>query len=115
MQQPKNVRVFSRVRVFVQVFITVPLPIPVKKPVLNPWVYLYPCYALDKIHSSTGFSPFFANYGRHPYKGMNPRREVKSQSAKEFVELMEKIREETESALKRSQETMKKNYNKKKI
>ena len=25
----------------------------------------------DKIHSSTGFSPFFANYGRHPYKGTN--------------------------------------------
>ena len=46
--------------------------------------------------------------------GMNPRREVKSQLAKEFAEQMEKIREETESALKRSQETMKKNYNKKK-
>ena len=59
----------------------------------------------DKIHASTGFSPFFTNYGRHPYKGT--RREVKSQSAKEFAEQMEKVREETESALKRSQETMK--------
>ena len=38
---------------------------------------------------------------------------MKSQSAKEFVEQMEKIREETESALKRSQETMKKNYDRK--
>ena len=56
----------------------------------------------DKVHSSTGFSPFFANYGRHLYKKTNPRREVKSQSAKEFAEQMGKIREEMESALKRS-------------
>ena len=40
---------------------------------------------------------------------------MKSQSAKEFTEQMEKIREETESALKRSQETIKKNYDKKKL
>jgi hypothetical protein len=26
----------------------------------------------DKIQSSTGFSPFYVNYGRHPYKGTNP-------------------------------------------
>jgi hypothetical protein len=27
----------------------------------------------DKVQSSTGFSPFFVNYGRHLYKGTNPR------------------------------------------
>ena len=40
---------------------------------------------------------------------------MKSQSAKEFVEQIEKIREETEAALKRSQETMKRNYDKKRM
>ena len=26
----------------------------------------------DKVHSSTGQSPFFLNYGQHPYKGTEP-------------------------------------------
>jgi hypothetical protein len=26
----------------------------------------------NKVQSSTGFSPFFVNYGQHPYKGTNP-------------------------------------------
>jgi transposase InsO family protein len=53
----------------------------------------------DKAHSSTGTSPFFVNYGRHPYKGTNTHKEVKSQSAIKFTNDMSKIWEETESAL----------------
>jgi transposase InsO family protein len=68
----------------------------------------------DKVQSSTGFSPFYVNYGRHPYKGTNPRWEAKSQSAIEFVEHVKKVREETEAALKQSSETMKRAYDKKK-
>jgi len=30
----------------------------------------------DKVHSSTGSSPFFINYGRHPYKGTSTPKEV---------------------------------------
>jgi len=44
----------------------------------------------DKVHSSTGSSPFFINYGRHPYKGTNTHKEVKSQSAIEFANNMSK-------------------------
>jgi len=48
----------------------------------------------NKVHLSTGFSPFFVNYGRHPEKGTNfPK--VKSQSATEFTQTMESIWEET--------------------
>jgi hypothetical protein len=68
----------------------------------------------DKVQSSTGFSPFYVNYGRHPYKGTNPRWDAKSQSAIEFVEHIKKVREETEAALKQSAETMKRNYDRKK-
>jgi hypothetical protein len=68
----------------------------------------------DKVQSSTGFSPFYVNYGRHPYKGTNPRWDAKSQSAIEFVEHIKKVQEETEAALKQSAETMKRNYDRKK-
>jgi hypothetical protein len=68
----------------------------------------------DKVQSSTGFSPFFVNYGRHPYKGTNPRRQVKSQSAMEFANQMKKLHEETKVALTLAQETMKRNYDRKK-
>jgi hypothetical protein len=49
----------------------------------------------NKVQLSTGFSLFYINYGRHPYKGTNPQCEVKSQSVIEFVEHIKKVREET--------------------
>ena len=64
--------------------------------------------------SYTGFSLFYVNYRRHPYKGTNPQWEAKSQSVIEFVEHIKKVREETEAALKQSNETMKRAYDKKK-
>jgi hypothetical protein len=68
----------------------------------------------DKIQSSTGFSPLYVNYRRHPYKGTNPQWEAKSQSAIEFVGHIKKVHEEIEAALKQSNETMKRAYNRKK-
>lgn len=67
----------------------------------------------DKIHTSTGYSPFFLNYGQHPWKGAEPRVAVKSQPAVDFVEQMKKIREDAEAALKAAAETMKRFYDRK--
>jgi transposase InsO family protein len=67
----------------------------------------------DRIQSSTGHSPFFVNYGRHPYKGTNTQKEVKSQSAVEFKQQMDQIWEETQAALRLSAEQMKKFYDRK--
>jgi len=64
----------------------------------------------NKIQSSTGHSPFYVNYGRHPYKGTNLKKEVKSQSATEFAEEMSKIWEETTAALHLASEQMKTYY-----
>ena len=61
-------------------------------------------------HSATQVSPFFANHGRHPNKGTAPRREAVNESAGEFADRMKKVREETESALRRAAETMKRYY-----
>jgi len=47
------------------------------------------------------------HYGRHPYKGTNLKKEVKSQSATEFAEEMSKIWEETAAALHLASEQMK--------
>jgi len=67
----------------------------------------------DKIHQSTGYSPFYLNYGQHPYKGVEPRVQVKNAAAKDFVEEMKEIREDAESALKNAAETMKQFYDRK--
>jgi hypothetical protein len=57
-----------------------------------------------------GFSPFYIIYGRHPSTGVNPRRQVRSNGAAEFVKKMEKIHEKVKSALLQAQETIKKHY-----
>lgn len=62
----------------------------------------------DRKQASTGFSPFYINHGRHPYKGTEPDFESsRNEAAEDFVTRMKGIHQETEAALKLSAETMK--------
>src|SRR3979490_2306667 len=61
----------------------------------NTWL---PCAEFaynNRVQTSINVSPFFINYGQHPYS-TNTR---KSQSAMEFTDQMKKIWEETEASL----------------
>lgn len=64
----------------------------------------------NRIHTSTGYSPFYLNKGYHPDTGANPRRDVKNESAEQFAERMKKIREEAQAAIEAAHATMKRYY-----
>ncbi|EEB89269.1 hypothetical protein MPER_12650 [Moniliophthora perniciosa FA553] len=64
----------------------------------------------DKIHSSTGQTPFFLNNGQHPWKGTEPRRTSQNPRANDFGKTMDQIREEASSALKHAADSMKEFY-----
>jgi len=65
----------------------------------------------NKAHSTTKVSPFMANYGRELRMRVDIRRKGKMEKAIEFAERMMKIQEEAEAALKRAQEKMKQQAN----
>ena len=66
----------------------------------------------DKVHSATGYSPFFLNFGQHPWKGKESQVTVKSEPAKEFADRIKHIHEDAQSSLKAAAESMKRSYDK---
>ena len=60
----------------------------------------------NKTHTATKISPFMANYGKEMRMGGDIRKKEKVESATEFVQRMNKVREEAEAALKKAQEDM---------
>ncbi|KIL70533.1 hypothetical protein M378DRAFT_117693 [Amanita muscaria Koide BX008] len=64
----------------------------------------------DKVQVSTGYSPFFLNYGQHPRKGFEPRGWTKTESVETFIKSLNNIREDANSALVKAAATMKHFY-----
>ena len=79
------------------------------------WLSLATFSYNDKEQTLTRQSPFFLNHGRHPNKGLEPHREVKSQAAQDFVDNLTKARTEAQATLTKAAETMKTFYDKKQV
>lgn len=65
----------------------------------------------DKVHSGTGATPFFLNYGRHPWKG-DITVDSATPATSEFLTKLQQAREEAGAALRNYQEGMKEQFNK---
>ena len=71
------------------------------------WLAVAESVVNNKVHTVTKVLPFIANYGKELRMGGDIRRKEKVESVMEFVERMKKVHEETEAALKKTQEEMK--------
>lgn len=67
----------------------------------------------NKVHSTTGYTLFFVNKGYHPYEGTQPVREGLSENVQQFVDRMNRVREDTSAAISLAQESMKRFYDRK--
>ena len=68
----------------------------------------------DKLHSSTNHTPFYLNYGRHPWKGEIQLSKSANPTTDEFVKLLTKAREEAKAAIEKASERAKDNYDSRK-
>ena len=68
----------------------------------------------NKINSSTGYSPFFLNYGHDPYRPLQPSRHSSSgvPRADEFAKKMLELTKESSAALSLANSAMKRSYDK---
>ena len=77
------------------------------------WIAIAQFSYNDKIHTSTGYSPFFMNYGLHPYKGQYMKPSERSPEADKFVTQMKEIWDQATKSLEKTNEKMKKTIEKK--
>ena len=68
----------------------------------------------NKIHSATKVSLFMVNYGRELQMGADIRRKGKVEKVTEFVKRIRKVQEEAEATLRKAQEEMKRQADRRK-
>ena len=61
----------------------------------------------NKVHIATKVLPFMANYGRDLRMGEDIRKKEKMKKVTEFVEKMKRVQKKAGTALKKTQEEMK--------
>ena len=71
------------------------------------WLSLAEFSYNDSVHAATQQTPFFLNYGQHPWKGDDTRPEARTEAAGQFTEQMRKVRDDAIAALKQASERMK--------
>src|ERR1700736_6308236 len=67
----------------------------------------------NKVHSSTGYSPFFLTYGHHPSFTLDPRRYTPVESISSFTNRMKQLQDKATIALTQAASRMKEQYDKK--
>src|SRR5438552_8940464 len=63
--------------------------------------------------TTTGTTPFYLTHGRHPWKGIKPIPDITTESVEEFTARLNEVCKQAHDTLKRSQEAMKRYYDKK--
>lgn len=86
----------------------------------NNWSEWLPCAEFtinNRVNSSTGFSPFFINYGRHPHRPLQPNRKTDSRvpQATSFAQQMKHLHNETQASLQLTSNKMKEIYDRKRL
>ena len=64
----------------------------------------------NSTHLTTKQTPFFLNYGYHPWTGIDTYPEVKNESATQFANRMKEIHEEAAIALRQAADRMKEKF-----
>jgi len=64
----------------------------------------------NSTHLATKQTPFFLNYGHHPWTGTDTHQEVRNESASQFADQMKKIREEASTALHQANDRTKERF-----
>ena len=77
------------------------------------WLAIAEFVINNKVHTATKVLSFIANYGRELRMGADIRRKGKIERATEFVERMKKVQKKAMVALRKVQENMKKQTDRK--